>query len=39
MIVASLIFKRKKKLLTPALIHFWHKIALELYKYLVFQGL
>ena len=37
--MARLIFKRMKQLLTPALVHFWHKVALELYKYLVFQGL
>ena len=37
--MARLIFKRMKQLLTPAMIHFWHKITLELYKYLVFKGL
>ena len=38
-IVARLIFKRMKQLLTPALVYFWHKTTLELYKYLVLKGL
>ena len=38
-IVARLIFKRMKQLLTPALVYFWRKTTLKLYKYLVLKGL
>ena len=37
--MARLIFKRMRQLLPAALVHFWHKTTLELYKYLVFKGL
>ena len=38
-IVARLVFARMRALRREALLHFWHKTSLELYKYLMYERL
>ena len=38
-VVSRLIFERMKQLKRAVIVHFWHKITLELCKYLVLRRL